>query len=129
MHLISRSTRPLPGFGRCYNDAPRTTLDDAGEDACSPLLHPATVRHPSYFQGATVPEKPDFDFRAWLQAIDLTQAEAASEIGVSEDFVSMLLADPSSPRYRKPSARVISKCRSAAAKRLKDMEERLRPFL
>lgn len=76
-----------------------------------------------------MPEKPDFDFRAWLQAIDLTQAEAASEIGVSEDYVSMLLADPSSSRFRPPSTRVIAKCRSAAAKRLKDMEERLRPFL
>lgn len=65
-----------------------------------------------------------FDFAAWLEAMKLTHGEAARRLGVSESYVSMLVCDPGSSRYRKPSKRIVERCSEIACQRL----DEIKPF-
>lgn len=59
-----------------------------------------------------------FDFRDWLTATGLTQTDAATALGVSVDYVSMLAADPGSSRFRPASKAIRRKCHKVARDRI-----------
>lgn len=61
-----------------------------------------------------------FDFRGWLAATGYSQAEAAAALDVSQDYVSMLAADPASPRFRPTSKKIRIKCADVAAQRIRE---------
>lgn len=66
-----------------------------------------------------------FDFRGWLAATGYNQTEAATALNVSQDYVSMLAADPASPRFRPTSKKIRSKCAEVAAQRIREYGDKI----
>ena len=60
----------------------------------------------------------DFDFPSWLDAVGLTKVQAAAELGVTADYVSMLSSHPRSRRRKYPSPALVRRCRDIAQRRM-----------
>jgi hypothetical protein len=60
----------------------------------------------------------DFDFREWLAAVGLTKVQAATELGVTANYVSMLAAHSRSMRRKQPSPALVQRCREIAQSRM-----------
>ena len=67
----------------------------------------------------------EFDIAEWLDVVGLTQGEAAQRLGVSRSFITMLLSDPSSPRYRRTPRAVQQRCMTIA----RDRKEQIGKYL
>lgn len=63
-----------------------------------------------------------FDFRAWLEATGLSQADAARALGVSRHYVTMMASDPSSPRHRKTPEHIRERCLQIARERIQRIQ-------
>jgi hypothetical protein len=65
------------------------------------------------------------DFRAWIEAVDLSEPEAARRLGCSRDYVASLKAAPGTTRHRPMSDAIALRCREVALERVVEFRERI----